>query len=191
MTDEELMERCRRGDAAAFTALYERHRDRALRHATGMIGDADAAGDVVQEAFLYVFRKAPEWEARAKFTTLLFKVVASLSISELRRRKKRSTSQVDEDSAADPGEGPVSAAAGTELAARIREALEGMPDVYRDALALRFFDDLPYEEIAEMLGVPVGTVKSRIHNGLEMLKGLFQRKLRTEGPASRSTSGAP
>jgi RNA polymerase sigma-70 factor, ECF subfamily len=185
MTDEELMGSCRRGNEAAFRELYERHKERAMRHATGMLGDADAAGDVVQEAFLYIFRKAPEWEPRAKFTTLLYKVVSSLSVTELRRRKKRSASQISEESAADPGAGPESHASGTELAAKVREAMAEMPDVYREALALRFFEDLPYEEIGEMLDVPVGTVKSRIHNGLELLKGHFQRKLRTEEAGPR------
>ncbi|MCE9582445.1 MAG: sigma-70 family RNA polymerase sigma factor [Planctomycetes bacterium] len=185
MTDEELMGRCRRGDAAAFTELYERHRDRSLRHATGMLGDADAAGDVVQEAFLYVFRKAPEWEPRAKFTTLLYRVVSSLSVTELRRRKTRKAEPMHDDAAADPRSGPESAVAGVELAGRVREALAEMPEAYREALALRFFEDLPYEEIAEMLDVPLGTVKSRIHNGLELLKGHFQRKLRTSEPPAR------
>lgn len=185
MTDEELMARCRRGDAAAFTLLYERHRDRAMRHATGMLGEADAAGDVVQEAFLYVFRKAPEWEPRAKFTTLLYKVVSSLSVTAIRKRKKHAASEVNEETAADPGRGPEAHASGTELAGRVREALAEMPEVYREAVALRFFEDLPYEDIADMLDVPVGTVKSRIHNGLELLKGFFQRKLRTEGPETR------
>jgi RNA polymerase sigma-70 factor (ECF subfamily) len=179
MTDEELMTACRRGDASAFTALYERHRDRAMRHATGMLGDADAAGDVVQEAFLYVFRKAPSWEPRAKFTTLLYRVVTSLAVTELRRRKRRSASAIGEEDPPAPGSGPEGAAAAFELASKVREALAEMPEPYREALALRFFDDLPYEEIAELLEVPVGTVKSRIHHGLELLKGVFQRKMRT------------
>jgi len=179
MTDEELMARCRRGDAEAFTSLYERHRDRSLRHAAAMLGDADAAGDVLQEAFLYVFRKAPDWEPRAKFTTLLYRVVTSLCVTELRRRRRQAAAQVAEDAAADPRGGPDTAVAGLELAERVREAMTEMPEVYREALALRFFDDLPYEEISEMLDVPLGTIKSRIHNGLELLKGLFQKKSRT------------
>lgn len=185
MTDEELMGLCRRGDEGAFTELYERHRERSLRHASAMLGDADAAGDVVQEAFLYVFRKAPEWEPRAKFTTLLYRVVSSLSVTELRRRKVRRAEAMHDDAAADPRSGPETSVEGSELAARVREALAEMPEAYREALALRFFEDLPYEEIAEMLDVPLGTVKSRIHNGLELLKGHFQRKLRTSGPPGR------
>jgi len=176
MTDEELMGRCRQGDEAAFTTLFERHRERAMRHANGMIGDVDAAGDVVQEAFLYVFRKAPEWEPRAKFTTLLYKVVASLSVTELRRRRRRRAVEVEEGMAEDPAPGPDQAVAGSELAARLRETMGEMPELFRDALALRFFEDLSYEDIAEILEIPVGTLKSRIHNGLELLKGLFQKR---------------
>lgn len=185
MTDEELMARCRSGDADAFTALYERHRDRAMRHATGMLGDSNASGDVVQEAFLYVFRKAPSWEPRARFTTLLYKVVSSLCVSALRRRRRDSAAPVHEESAADPGQGPAARASGNELAGKVREALADMPEAYREVLALRFFEDLPYEDIAEMLDVPVGTVKSRIHNGLELLRGFFQRKMRTDEPEER------
>jgi RNA polymerase sigma-70 factor (ECF subfamily) len=176
VTDEELMDRCRRGDAAAFTALFERHQGRAMRHATAMLGDPDAAGDVAQEAFLYVFRKAPEWEPRAKFTTLLYRVVSSLCITEIRRRRRAAAAPVEDGSVADPGAGPEAAAAGQELAAKIRAVMLEMPEVYREAVALRFFDDMPYEEIADLLDVPLGTVKSRIHNGLEMLRGLFERK---------------
>lgn len=185
MTDEELMALCRRGDAAAFTTLFERHKDRAMRHAAAMTGDADAAGDVVQEAFLYVFRKAPEWEPRAKFTTLLYRVVTSLAVTELRKRRRLGAGGVDEDAAADPRPAPDTEVAGLELAGRIREALVEMPEAYREVLTLRFFDDLPYEEIAELLSIPTGTVKSRIHNGLELLKGLFQKKMRTPDSPAR------
>lgn len=161
-TDEDLVALSNRGDEAAFEALYHRHRDWVVRLAYRFTGnDADAL-DVLQETFAYVLSKLPSLRLTARMTTFLYPVVRSLSIAA-RRKRGRSL-----------GGGPI----GSEPAARVeggsREDLEtvlaGLPEGHREAILLRFVDGLSQEEVAEALGIPVGTVKSRIHNAIETLR---------------------
>lgn len=163
VTDERLVDLCNQGDTAAFEALYLRYRDWVVRLAWRFTrNDADAL-DVLQETFSYVLGKLPGLRLTARFTTFLFPVVKNLSIAARRKRDRAL------------GEGPLpdravaQAAEGTprdDLAA----ALSSLSEEHRETLLLRFVDDMSQEEIATALGVPVGTVKSRIHNAIEALR---------------------
>lgn len=162
-TDERLVDLCNEGDHAAFEALYLRYRDWVVRLAWRFVrNDADAL-DVLQETFSYVLGKLPGLRLTARFTTFLFPVVKNLSIAARRKR----------DRALGEGPLPEGAAAATDAGGEREDlagALSALSEEHRETLLLRFVDDMSQDEIAAALGIPVGTVKSRIHNAIEALR---------------------
>ncbi len=163
-SDEDLVAAANRGDVSAFEALYKRHRDWVVRLAFRFTGDHDAALDVLQETFSYLLRKFPGLVLTGKLTTLLYPVVRHTAL-HARRKSRRAVSM--ETTAVDPP-APEAERRGTreELAAVLR----GLAEEHRETLLLRFVDGLSLEEIAQALGIPVGTVKSRLHNALGTLR---------------------
>lgn len=157
--DAELVAALQRGDATAFDALYHRHRDWVVRLAHRVSGSADDALDVLQETFLYLLRKAPGLELRVRMTTLLFPIVRNLALAR-RRQRGRAGAEVEAC-----GEDPPLLPAEELLA-----ALGGLPVEQRQAVLLRFVDGHSLQDIAVVQGVPVGTVKSRLHQALATLR---------------------
>ena len=160
-TDAELIRRAEAGDAAAFEALYRRHRDWIVRLAYRWIGDRDEALDVLQEVFASFFGKFPGFELSADLKTFLYPIVRHRCIDRLRRR--RPTVDVDELAELLPAPLPGS---GGELPRIVNE----LPAGQREVLLRRFVDDLSLEQIARALELPLGTVKSRLHNALRTLR---------------------
>lgn len=159
-TDAELVEALNGGDVAAFDALYHRYRDRVARLALRFTGNHADAMDVLQETFAYLFRKFPGFRLTSSMTTFLYPAVRNLSL-QLRRKRGRSVGdEVLLDVPAPRAGGP------TELAT----VIQSLPPAQRDVILLRFVDDLSIDEIADALGVPVGTVKSRLHHAIESLR---------------------
>lgn len=151
------------GDRRAFEAIYHRHRDWILRLALRATGHHDDAIDVLQETFAYFFGKFPGFELTARLTTFLYRPIQNLSIAARRKRKRLNLDPapgVDQPSPADPSSSI------NELAG----VLDCLPDGQREALLLRYVDGLNLAEIAQMLGIPEGTVKSRIHHALATLR---------------------
>ena len=164
-SDEDLIAAMNGGDSDAFGELYVRHRDWVVRLAYRFTGERDDALDVLQETFRYFLGKFPGFRLTAKLTTFLYPAVRNLSIGL--REKKRPLLVGDDvlEAALGPASGPHSRQRG-ELA----PALATLSDRHREALLLRFVDDLRLEEIAVRLAIPVGTVKSRIHHALRVLR---------------------
>ena len=158
-TDAELMAALRDADTSAFDTLYRRHRDWVVRMAMRITGDEADALDVLQEAFLYLLRKAPDLEARARFSTLLFPIVRHVALARRRNR-------IGSVAAPEPTVEPADTARHEELVA----VLAGLPVEQRETVLLRFVDGLSVAEVAMRLGVPVGTVKWRLHEALERLR---------------------
>lgn len=163
--DRELVAALRAGDPTAFDALYRRHCDWVVRLAHRCTGSGDEALDVLQETFLYLLRKAPELDLRVRMTTLLFPVVRNLALA-CRRRRPRGEAEA-EPRIEDP---PLL------LQEELIDALGNLPVEQRQAVLLRFVDGLSLQEVAAAQGVPVGTVKSRLHQALASLR---------EDPAAR------
>lgn len=158
-TDAELIAALRGGEPAAFDELYRRHRGWVVRLARRVTGSDSDALDVLQETFLYLLRKAPGLELRARMTTFLFPVVRNLALA--RRRRRGTADAGPEPSVEDPP--PV-------LAEELVTALGALPVEQRDAVLLRFVDGLSLQEVAAAQGVPLGTVKSRLHQALATLR---------------------
>jgi len=166
--DQTLVEAINRGDPAAFEALYYRYRDWVVRLARRFTGnDADAL-DVLQEAFAYLLGKFPGFRLTARMTTFLYPVVKHLSLGLLRsdrtHRSHSAEAQALAEVPAPPTEDP--SASRSELAA----VMAALPESHREVVLMRFVDGLTLAEIADALTIPIGTVKSRLHNALETLR---------------------
>lgn len=169
-SDLELVEAARGGDRQALDVLLRRHYDRIFavcRKVTG--SDADAA-DAAQEAMISIVRSLARFDGRASFGTWVYRIATNASLDELRRRRRRPVVGTAESVGRDVAHEVVDPDAGMhiEIVAErmaIDEALGGLPDDFRIPIVLRDLAGLDYAEIAEVLSIPVGTVKSRIARG--------------------------
>jgi RNA polymerase sigma-70 factor (ECF subfamily) len=155
-SDADLVKAARRGDAAAFETLYYRHRDWVAGLARRICGDREAALDILQETFAYVFRKLPDLELRAEFRTFLYPVVKHRSID--RKRAHRTLPEGSEPEAPTSVQGAIDA------------YLNQLGEEHAEVVQMRFADGLTLDEIAAALEIPLGTVKSRLHHALEILR---------------------
>lgn len=167
--DADLVEALNRGSVQAFEELYIRHRDWVVRLAYRFTGCEADALDVLQEAFAYLLRKTPRLQLHAKLTTFLYPVVKNLALTILRKRGRTINADAVLDQAVAPS--VWSAASSAEASrAELAAALAGLPEGQREVLLMRFVDGMSLEEISDTLVIPVGTVKSRMHNALETLR---------------------
>ena len=185
--DADVVQRARAGDHAAFRVLVERYQGRAYRLALRVLRDEDQARDVVQDAFLKVYGSLDRFEGRSGFYTWLYRIVMNLCIDRKRRDRSNREVEWDEETAggslvdpagADPAQsGPEAEALSSELRALVARAIEALPEDARRAIQLREIDGLSYKEIAEALGIPKGTVMSRLYYARRRL----QEALRAAG----------
>jgi RNA polymerase sigma-70 factor (ECF subfamily) len=166
MDDESLLEQARHGDSAAFTALVERYQDELYTMALRLLGTPADAADVVQETFLRAYVNLPKLRS-VSARGWLYRVAVNASRDVQRRHLRRPADPLEDDDGKvlelpSQDVGPEAAAEARERAEAIRAALMHLPLDYRVAVVLRDVNDLSYEEIAEALRVPLGTVKSRL-----------------------------
>jgi RNA polymerase sigma-70 factor (ECF subfamily) len=162
-TDAQLVAALNGGDRSAFDALYYRYRDWVLRLARRFTAADEDALDVLQEAFSYLFRKFPGFVLSAKMTTFLYPVVRNLSIAARKRRGR----EREQDAIVNP---PAAPAENHDDRADLASVIAALPDGHSEVLLMRFVDGMSLAEIAAALSIPLGTVKSRLHNALKMLK---------------------
>ena len=174
LADEDLMQLLRRGDARAFEAVYERHSGAAFSLAYRMVGRGNVAEDVVQEAFLSIWRSGARYErTRGSVRTWVLGIVHHRAIDQLRRASvhdKRRASDEGLEERLESGERTDNEVARREEAASIRSAMTTLPDDQSHVIELAYFGGFTHTEIAEILGAPVGTVKGRMRLGLEKLR---------------------
>lgn len=180
--DETLMLRYQQGDRSVFAILVRRHQGPLFNFALRQVRVPQVAEDVVQEAFVRVVQKAPEFKHEARFTTWVYTITRNLCIDHLRKRALRKHPSLDE-SRGEEGDGPTLGeqtadprasvereATGTELKERIARAVDLLPDDQREVFLMREMSNLPFKDIAEITGVPENTVKSRMRYALERLQ---------------------
>lgn len=186
--DQNLIKRTLSGDTDAFDQLVLKHQDRLYRTLVHMLGSVHDARDVTQDAFLLAYQKLDTFRQEASFYSWLFRIAYHAAIS--RRRKNRQIHQSlegrreqtgidlpDRSPASDPTE-HLNREEQQEL---VRTALNQLPPDYRDVLTLKELEGFSYDEIASILGCPIGTVRSRIHRGREELREKLSRALEREG----------
>ena len=164
--DPILVRRFLDGDTSAFEALVRRHEGRVYAVCLRILGDADEAADAAQDTFLTVLRKLDQFRGDAAFTTWLHRIAVNACYDVLRAKRRRPLLRLASDEPL-PEPGPAHPDHGDEVAGThdAAAALALIPEEFRVALVLADVEDLPYEEIARVLDVPVGTVKSRVHRG--------------------------
>jgi RNA polymerase sigma-70 factor, ECF subfamily len=174
LADEDLMQLVRRGEAAAFELIYERHAQAAFSLAYRMAGSRGVAEDVVQEAFLSIWRSGARYErARGSVRTWVLGIVHHRAIDALRRsfvHERRRASDEGIDETLETGERTDVEAARHEEAATVRAALGHLPPEQSQVIELAYFGGFTHTEIAEMLETPVGTIKGRMRLGLEKMR---------------------
>lgn len=192
-SDEELLDAYRQGEAGAFAMLLRRHHDDLLRFLTRLTGSRAAAEDAFQETFLQVHLSADTFDTARRFKPWLFTIGANKARDALRRTSRRRTLDLSAPIAggnggASEGEGrsyvdlmeidvepPGSAMEAEEREKLVQQALDDMPYALREILLLAYFQRLSYNQIAEALEIPLGTVKSRLHSAV----AAFARKWKT------------
>jgi RNA polymerase sigma-70 factor (ECF subfamily) len=166
--DLELIEKYLNGDTDAFAALMHAHEDRVFAVCLRMLRDREAALDAVQETFITVFRKADRFRGEAAFGTWLYRVAMNTCYDQLRKRKRHDAVPLPDDN--DPADaGATGQIEAIELRPDLEAALDAIPPEFRAAVVLVDIEGLPLDQVAELLEVPVGTVKSRVFRGRRLL----------------------
>ena len=176
--DEDLVRRAVAGDVSAFGVLVERHERRVYNLALRMTGREEDARDATQDAFLTALRRLSTFRGDAAFTTWLHRVAVNACYDLLRRRGRGPVLERDADLGVEPP--PVADHADdVDLSVDVRRALLEVPEDYRVVMLLHDVHDLPYDEVAQIVGVPVGTVKSRLHRAKQRLAQRLNRPMGT------------
>jgi RNA polymerase sigma-70 factor (ECF subfamily) len=179
--DVALVERHRCGDLQAFDEVYGRFGEMVYNLALRLAGNREEAADLTQEIFLRIFRHLGSFGGRSTLKTWVFRIAINHCRDRLSRHFVATTSIDDSEESgvplADPGRGPEALAVAADEGRRVAEGLSRILPVFREAVVLRDLEGLSYDEIAEVLGVRVGTVRSRIARGREQLRSLLEKGL--------------
>jgi RNA polymerase sigma-70 factor, ECF subfamily len=183
-SDEALMLRYQQGEVRAFEVLLTRHRKPVFNFILRFVGDAAQAEDLLQDAFLRVIKGADTYQRQAKFTTWLYTIARNLCVDASRRAKHRRAASLDApldasgegnggtllDVVGDKGPATDRQVISKELGGRLWAAVEKLSEEQREVFLLREFHDMPFKEIADVVGCPENTVKSRMRYALEKLR---------------------
>ncbi|MFN9845098.1 MAG: sigma-70 family RNA polymerase sigma factor [Planctomycetota bacterium] len=196
-TDPELIEAVLAGSEEAFAALVERYQDRVVRLLSRYCRDAIECEDLAQEVFLKVFRKLHTFQGESQFFTWLYRIAVNAATDHISRASTRRLKLVEDDSALDErnerDDSPLAPLLSAELAVAVRAIVDALPEKFRTVLVLREYEDLSYTEIAEVLGVQMGTVESRLFRARQRVKEALER-LQPEllpGGGDAAPSGGP
>ena len=181
-SDETLMMRYGRGDAAAFEVLYRRHEMRVWRYLERNVRNRATADELMQEVWFAVARDAERYEPAARFTTWLFQIAHNRMIDSIRKSRRQVSLEslgyeadaVVQQLTANPGTGPLAAAVAQDQAGALIRAIEKLPDEQREAFLLQVEGDLSVEEIAAITGSGFETIKSRLRYARTKLRELLR-----------------
>jgi len=189
LSDEELMVRCGQGDTDVFNTLVKRHERGVIKYIDKLLDDVERAKELAQETFLRAFMARERYQPKAKFTTWLYRIALNLCRDEYRRVSRspvvsiyktftyEASDEWDEENyefheiiidTSIPS--PDVALEQEEREEAMKEAIDSLAPKHRAVLAMRIYEELDYSEIAQRLNCPIGTVKSRIHYALKVLK---------------------
>lgn len=198
--DRELIARAAKGDQRAFAELVRRHQRRASVVAYGIVRNGEDAREVVQDAFVRVWKHLGDFAGQASFSTWLYRIVYNLSIDVLRRRSPGQAVEIDDRTDLDGapsellpyrGEGdPFASLDRARLTGAMQAALDALPPYHRTVIVLREVEGMSYEEIAEATGVPKGTVMSRLFHARRKMQALLSERLGAEVPVPQDLRDA-
>ena len=179
-SDEDLMKRFQEGDAAAFETLFMRYKTPIFAFLLRQCGDRETASDLSQEVFARLIRSARSFQHQSKFSTWIYTIARNAAVDNARRARHRAHASLEDshnpdsmklgDRIANDGPGPDRSAIAERLRGELAAAIETLPAEQREVFLLREYHGMPFQEIAEVVGAKVGTVKSRMRYALEALR---------------------
>ena len=177
-TDEDLVAAVLAGDRDRFGDLVDRYQGRLVNYLFRLLRNPDDAHDLAQEVLVKVYQVLDRFDPHYRFSTWLFRVAQNAAIDQIRRRRLKVVSmRQDEDGGEtrdwdlpSPERGPYGDLRNRERGGAIQDAIDALPWEYRELILLRHFGDLPYEDIARLKKMPLGTVKNKLFRGRQMLK---------------------
>ncbi len=184
LTENDLVKKCKKGSREAFNILFSRYQSQVINTAYGMLSDREDAYDAAQEVFVRVYKNIESFKEQSSFTTWLYRITTNVCSDILRKRQKNTgvisiNGVLDDDKELDiPDENPTPEenAELTERQRAVRDAIASLKDEYRIVITLCDMEDMSYDEISEVLRLPVGTVKSRINRARNALKKKLEEK---------------
>lgn len=189
-SDADLVARLQRGDNTAFEAIVRAHTGRLLSVARRFLGNNEDAQDAVQDAFIRAYKAIHTFEARAQLHTWLHRILVNTALMKLRERRRRPTDSIDDLLPSYTNDGHQAVASRDwsdavlerkETATIVREAIDRLPDQYREVLLLRDIEEKDTAEAAEILGTTSNVVKVRLHRARQALRTLLDREFRNQG----------
>ena len=173
ISDAECVRKLQRGETDAFETLIRRHQKTIFNLVYRMLGDYDEAAEISQETFLSAYRAIGNFRGEANFSTWLYRIAlnhATTRRKSLNTRQQRNVPIENSEPVSDPHPGPAESMEKKEIRQRVQQALNRLDPEDAAVILLRDLQDVPYEEVARVLEVPVGTVKSRLHRARQALK---------------------
>lgn len=178
LSDEELVDLVRNKDQELYREVVRRYQDKLMRYATGLIQDEGKAADVVQEAFIKAFINLRGFNAQKKFSSWIYRIVHNESVNYIKKHKKeislennkwieqavRSDENIEEDFSR------------KEAKMILYQSLKELPLKYRSPLILYYLEEKTYEEISDVLRIPIGTVGTRINRGKKLMRVIYKKK---------------
>lgn len=185
LSDEELVAASLDGNQAAFGALVRRYQRRLTAFLGQLVGDMEVARELSQEAFIRAWGALDRYDPQYRFSTWLFRIAHNLGIDQLRRRRLSTVSLVRQDAegeevelaVVDSSKDPLGHFENRELAEAMRVAIAGLRPEYRELVLLRHFAGLSYQDIADLKGMPLGTVKNKLFRAHSVLRRALQEYL--------------
>ena len=176
--EQELVERCRRGDEGAFQELVNQYKDLVFGIITRTARDSSSAEDLAQEVFLRIYRGLPYFRGEARLSTWIYRIVANVCVQEQQGRKP-ATQPLDERDL----DKRASASASRDLSDlmlrdRLEKAIARLPEHYRLLVAAHYLQGVQYEDLAEALHLPLGTLKTQLHRAKRQLRRLLETELK-------------
>lgn len=178
-SDEAIAIKVQTGDSEAFGSLIERYESKLKRYGLKFLNIKEDIEDIVQEVFIKAYTRIQSFDANQRFSPWIYRIAHNEFVNELRRRTRQPLVSFDSDTilpfivSTEKTDGPAEQA---ELAKMMEESLMGLSEKYREPLVLFFYESLSYQDIAEVLHIPVTTVGVRISRGKEKLKNLYINK---------------
>ncbi len=182
--DHDLFRKVKGGDMVAFNTLVDRYRDRLMNVIGRMLSSEEEAEDIVQETFMRAYTHRESFDFKHCFSTWLYTIALNLARNELRKRKKYKFFDIF-DLQNKEVETSVDPKIPSNLGPAIQNAITELPSKYKTAFLLRDIEEMPYEEIARILSVPLGTVKSRVNRARSILRDKLKPRLEERNALSK------
>jgi RNA polymerase sigma-70 factor (ECF subfamily) len=184
--DDQLLDEALAGRSAAFGELVLKYQDRLYNTLVHVVGSAEDARDVAQDAFVQAFVHLESFQRQSQFYTWLYRIAFHAAISHRRRQRPQASLDHDRErlgrEPVDRGEAPEAPLDRDERAVQVHQALAQLSDEFRTVIVLREIEGLDYEQIAKVLELPVGTVRSRLHRGRLQLRELLKEVVQEDAP---------